>query len=49
MFRGLLHKTFTGEKLPTGYFNRSFFPYGKVNGKIMLSGVFFAGNDSFMQ
>ena len=35
---GLLHKTFTGEK--NGYFNQNFFPYGKVNGKIVLTRIF---------
>ena len=51
--RGPLHKTFTGEKTQSGYFNQSFFSYGKVNGKIMLTGIFrfyqFFSGKSFMQ
>ena len=31
LLRRLMHKTFTGKN--SGYFNQSFFPCGKVNGK----------------
>ena len=49
---GLLHKTFTGEN--SGYFNQSFFPYGKVNGKNHANLIFqtlpeFFSGKSFMQ
>ena len=50
---GLLHKTFTREKLWL-FYPEFFFSYGKVNGKTMLIWVFmfyqrfFSGN-SFMQ